>query len=156
MKRGLVLIAGVPIALAASFYISTRVVQPPNTAIVVATLKQDKLVQKSQRPLNRTYCSERVVPPAPLLPPAPVEPAAREPEPEPAPAPLPAPRRSAAVARHQRIRAALPVAVAVLIAVGLVAAAIALLSAFGADTNVRAPWDGPDAPVVHPAPLNDQ
>ena len=52
MKRGLVLIAGVPIALVASFYISMRVVQPPNTATVVATLKQDKLVQKSQRPLN--------------------------------------------------------------------------------------------------------
>ena len=52
MKRGLVLIAGVPIALVASFYISTRVVQPPNTATVVATLKQDKLVQKSTRPLN--------------------------------------------------------------------------------------------------------
>jgi hypothetical protein len=34
----------------ASFYISTRVVQPPNTATVVATLKQDKLVQKSLRP----------------------------------------------------------------------------------------------------------
>jgi hypothetical protein len=52
MKRGLVLSAGVPIALVASFYISTRVVQPPNTATVVATLKQDKLVQKSTRPLN--------------------------------------------------------------------------------------------------------
>src|SRR5262245_24960039 len=52
MKRGLVLIAGVPIALVASFYFSTRVVQPPNTATVVATLKQDKLVQKSTRPLN--------------------------------------------------------------------------------------------------------
>ena len=51
MKRGVV-IAGVPIALVASFYISTRVVQPPNTATVVATLKQDKLVQKSTRPLN--------------------------------------------------------------------------------------------------------
>jgi hypothetical protein len=86
----------------------------------------------------------------------PLEPAAREPDPTPAPAALPARRHTAAVARHQRIRAALPVAVAVLIAVGLVAAAIALLSAFGADTNVRAPWDGPDAPVVHPAPLSDQ
>jgi hypothetical protein len=52
MKRGLVLMAGVPIALVASFYISTRVIQPPNTATVVATLKQDKLVQKSTRPLN--------------------------------------------------------------------------------------------------------
>jgi hypothetical protein len=39
MKRGLVLIAGTPIALVASFYLSTRVVQPPNTATVVATLK---------------------------------------------------------------------------------------------------------------------
>ena len=52
MKRGSVLIAGLAIALVASFYISTRVVQPPNTATVVATLKQDKLVQKSTRPLN--------------------------------------------------------------------------------------------------------
>ena len=58
MKRGLVLIAGVPIALEASFYISTRVVQPPNTATVVATLKQDKLVQKSMRPLNRPVAVE--------------------------------------------------------------------------------------------------
>ncbi len=97
-----------------------------------------------------------VAPPEPPAVEPPLEPAAREPAPTPAPTPLPAPRRSAAVARHQRIRAALPVAVAVLIAVGLVAAAIALLSAFGADPNVRAPWDGPDAPVVHPAPLNDQ
>jgi hypothetical protein len=52
MKRGLVSIAGAPIALVASFYLSTRVVQPPNTATVVATLKQDKLVQKSTRPVN--------------------------------------------------------------------------------------------------------
>ena len=52
MKHGLVVIAGVPIALVASFYILTRVVQPPNTATVVATLKQDKLVQNSTRPIN--------------------------------------------------------------------------------------------------------
>jgi hypothetical protein len=50
MKHGLVVIAGVPIALVASFYILTRVV--PNTATVVATLKQDKLVQNSTRPFN--------------------------------------------------------------------------------------------------------
>ena len=35
MKHGLVVTAGVPIALVASFYILTRVVQPPNTATVV-------------------------------------------------------------------------------------------------------------------------
>ena len=52
MKRGSVLIAGLAIALVASFYISTRVVQPPNTATVVTTLKQDKLVQKSTPPFN--------------------------------------------------------------------------------------------------------
>jgi hypothetical protein len=125
----------------------------------------------------------RVVPPAPLLPPAPQPPALEalpEPPAEIAPPEPPAasvrdsrdsPRsrveppeppaevevaRPAPVARHQRIRAALPVAVAVLIAVGLVAAAIALLSAFGSDSNVRAPWDGPDAPVVHPAPISGQ
>jgi anti-sigma factor RsiW len=115
----------------------------------------------------------RVVPPAPLLPPAPQPPALEAPpEPpaieEPPPAPVTKfpdggkfvtqapPARPAAVARHQRIRAALPVAVAVLVAVGLVAAAIALLSAFGADENLSAPWDGPDAPVVHPAPISGQ
>jgi hypothetical protein len=140
----------------------------------------------------------RVVPPVPLLPPAPeppvleapdppaaIEPpeppAAEIPAPEPPaaieppepPAEIPAPEPPAAieppepsaeidvippaaVARHQRIRAALPVAVAVLIAVGLVAAAIALLSAFGSDSHVRAPWDAPDAPVVHPAPISGQ
>jgi hypothetical protein len=122
----------------------------------------------------------RVVPAPPLLPPAPeppaldapaapaplppaeppaeVEPPAAQPpaEVEPPAAELDRPRPAAAVARHQRIRAALPVAVAVLVAVGLVAAAIALLSAFGADENVRAPWDGPDAPVVHPAPISGQ
>jgi hypothetical protein len=87
-----------------------------------------------------------------------VEPPAAQPpaEVEPPAAELDRPRPAAAVARHQRIRAALPVAVAVLVAVGLVAAAIALLSAFGADENVRAPWDGPDAPVVHPAPISGQ
>jgi hypothetical protein len=118
----------------------------------------------------------RVVPPAPLLPQAP-EPAALEPAPEPPAVIEPAPEPPAviepaaeppavideppalvpaAAVRHQRIRAALPVAVAVLIAIGLVAAAIAVLSAFGADPNVRAPWDGPDAPVVHPAPISGQ
>jgi anti-sigma factor RsiW len=116
----------------------------------------------------------RVVPSPPLLPPAPEPPALEAPA-DPAPLPpaeppaeveppaaeppaaeLDRPRPAAAVARHQRIRAALPVAVAVLVAVGLVAAAIALLSAFGADENVRAPWDGPDAPVVHPAPISGQ
>jgi hypothetical protein len=96
----------------------------------------------------------RVVPPAPLLPPAPEPVALSAPEPPAEIAAAEAP--PAAAARHQRIRAALPVAVAVLIAVGLVAAAIALLSAFGADPNIRAPWDGPDAPVVHPAPISGQ
>jgi hypothetical protein len=96
-------------------------------------------------------------PPA-AQPPAEAEPPAAQPpaEAEPPAAELARPRPAAAVARHQRIRAALPVAVAVLVAVGLVAAAIALLSAFGADENVRAPWDGPDAPVVHPAPISGQ
>jgi anti-sigma factor RsiW len=116
----------------------------------------------------------RVVPSPPLLPPAPEPPTLEAPA-DPAPLPpaeppaeveppaaeppaaeLDRPRPAATVARHQRIRAALPVAVAVLVAVGLVAAAIALLSAFGADENVRAPWDGPDAPVVHPAPISGQ
>jgi hypothetical protein len=92
----------------------------------------------------------RVVPPAPLLPPAP-EPAVVAPA-----VTAIEPAEPAGIARHQRIRAALPVAVAVLIAIGLVAAAIALLSAFGADPNVRAPWDSPDAPVVHPAPVSGQ
>jgi hypothetical protein len=90
----------------------------------------------------------RVVPPAPQLPRAPQPPSPREHPPTRIAAPAPA--------RHQRIRAALPVAVAVLIAVGLVAAAIALLSAFGGDGSVRAPWDAPDAPVVHPAPISGQ
>jgi hypothetical protein len=96
----------------------------------------------------------RVVPPAPLLPAAP-EPPALAPAPRPEP-PAVAPPVAATTLRHQRIRAALPVAVAVLIAVGLVAAAIALLSAFGADQTTRAPWDSPDAPVVHPAPISGQ
>jgi hypothetical protein len=98
-------------------------------------------------------------PPAEVEPPAEIvaaEPPAETVAAEPPAAELDRPRPAAAVARHQRIRAALPVAVAVLVAVGLVAAAIALLSAFGADENVRAPWDGPDAPVVHPAPISGQ
>jgi hypothetical protein len=113
----------------------------------------------------------RVVPPAPQLPPAP-EPAALEPAPpepdrrtfdeEPVVADHPAPTPSAtpgtvppvAPARHQRIRAALPIAVAVLIAIGLIAAAIALLG-YNND-NARAPWNAPNAPVVHPAPISGQ
>jgi hypothetical protein len=113
----------------------------------------------------------RVVPPAPQLPPAP-EPAALEaapPEPEvrtfdeepfvaghPAPTPSATPGTvpSAAPARHHRLRAALPIAVAVLIAIGLIAAAIALL---GYDNdNASAPWNAPNAPVVHPAPISGQ
>lgn len=85
----------------------------------------------------------RVVPPAPQLPPAPEPPSAT-------------PGTVPPVARHDRVRAALPVAVAVLVAIGLVAAAIALLSAFGGDDNLRAPWDMPNAPVVHPAPISGQ
>jgi hypothetical protein len=98
----------------------------------------------------------RVVPPAPVLPPAPEPPA-----PEAAPA---EPERRTVVAavsvppatpaRHKRIRAALPIAVAVLIAIGLIAAAIALLG-YNND-NARAPWNAPNAPVVHPAPINGQ
>jgi hypothetical protein len=111
----------------------------------------------------------RVVPPAPLLPRAPeppaLEPAALEPAPAAArlptlveePEPVVAEIQRPTPPTHQRIRAALPVAVAVLIAVGLVAAAIALLSAFGGtDKNARAPWDRPGAPVVHPAPISGQ
>jgi len=113
----------------------------------------------------------RVVPPAPQLPPAPqpaaLEPAPREPErrtveEEPVVAGHPAPTPSAtpgtvppvAPARHQRIRAALPIAVAVLVAIGLIAAAIALLG-YNND-NASAPWNAPNAPVVHPAPISDQ
>jgi hypothetical protein len=108
-------------------------------------------------PLPPAEPPAEVEPPA-AQPPAEVDPPAAQPpaEVEPPAAELDRPRPAAAVARHQRIRAALPVAVAVLVAVGLVAAAIALLSAFGADENVRAPWDGPDAPVVHPAPISGQ
>jgi hypothetical protein len=93
-------------------------------------------------PAVRERAQLRVVPPAPQLPPAPAEP----------PAPL---LEKAAPPEHRR-RAALPVAVAVLIAVGLVAAAIALLSAFDDDSPVRAPWDTPNAPIVHPPPISDQ
>jgi hypothetical protein len=50
MKRGIVLIAGAPVALVASFYISTRLVHPPTAAAAVATLKQGKL--DLTRPLN--------------------------------------------------------------------------------------------------------
>jgi hypothetical protein len=106
-------------------------------------------------PLPPAEPPAEVQPPA-AEPPAAEPPAAEPPAAEPPAAELDRPRPAAAVARHQRIRAALPVAVAVLVAVGLVAAAIALLSAFGADENVRAPWDGPDAPVVHPAPISGQ
>jgi Putative zinc-finger len=122
----------------------------------------------------------RVVPPAPQLPPAP-EPAAleaappgahaaegggsaerrtfdQEPvvagHPEPTPSATPGTVPPVAPARHQRIRAALPIAVAVLIAIGLIAAAIAL---FGYNNdNARAPWNAPNAPVVHPAPISGQ
>jgi hypothetical protein len=113
----------------------------------------------------------RAVPPPPRLPPAP-EPAALEAAPpeaerrtfdeEPVVAGHPAPTPGAtpgtvppvAPARHQRIRAALPIAVAVLIAIGLIAAAIALLG-YNND-NASAPWNAPNAPVVHPAPISGQ
>jgi hypothetical protein len=99
--------------------------------------------------------------PAAIEAPAALEPLPPPDEPVPFPAPppappLPVPLPPAAMARHQRIRAALPVAVAVLIAVGLIAAAIALLSRIGDDPGARAPWDAPNAPLVHPPPLNDQ
>ena len=104
----------------------------------------------------------RVVPPAPQLPPAPAEPERRTFDEEPVVAGDPAPTPSAtpgtvppvAPARHQRIRAALPIAVAVLIAIGLIAAAIALLG--DNNDNARAPWNAPNAPIVHPAPINGQ
>jgi Putative zinc-finger len=109
----------------------------------------------------------RVVPPPPQLPPAP-EPAALEPAPQEAerstvvsvesvPPVTPVTQGSVppvTAARHQRIRAALPIAVAVLIAIGLIAAAIALLG-YGND-NARAPWNSPNAPIVHPAPISGQ
>jgi Putative zinc-finger len=107
----------------------------------------------------------RVVPPRPLLPPATPgtvptvapEPARTEPdrptvtdELEPVVASPPAPTHP----HHSRIRAALPIAVAVLIAIGLIAAAIALLG-YNND-NAQAPWNAPNAPVVQPPPLSDQ
>jgi hypothetical protein len=114
----------------------------------------------------------RVVPAPALLPAAPEPPAIEEPAPitalpskadpapvdfeTPPPAPLPVPAPRATPDRHQRIRAALPVAVAALIAVGLIAAAIALLSTIGDDSGARAPWDAPNAPIVHPTPLSEQ
>jgi putative zinc finger protein len=112
----------------------------------------------------------RVVPPLPQLPRAP-EPVAHVDVPPPfapahpappsptvveeapvatsaAPTPAPAPHPS-------RIRAALPIAVAALIAIGLIAAAIALLG-YRHDDNKGAPWNAPNAPVVHPAPISAQ
>jgi hypothetical protein len=116
------------------------------------------------KPAEAPRARLRVVPAPPRLPAA-AEPPAPEPVPVEAAAPPPAveppateiaPLPPATVARHQRIRAALPVAVAVLIAVGLIAAAIALLSTIGVDAGLRAPWDASNAPIVHPAPLSDQ
>jgi hypothetical protein len=109
----------------------------------------------------------RVVPEPPLLPPAPEPPVleprapappvlAPAPEPEPDPVEVVAAPPAAVPVRRDRVRAALPVAVAALLAVGLIAAAIALLSQFGSDPNVRAPWDAPDAPLVNPAPISGQ
>jgi hypothetical protein len=115
----------------------------------------------------------RVVPPTPQLPAAPEPTAAPDPtapaepqrrivdeeplvagHPAPTPGATPGTVPPVAPARHQRIRAALPIAVAVLIAVGLVAAAIALLG-YNND-NTTAPWNAPNAPVVHPAPISGQ
>jgi hypothetical protein len=110
----------------------------------------------------------RIVPEPALLPPAPEPPALEPPAPEPpvleppvlVPVPeaveLPVAAPRASPARRDRVRAALPVAVAALLAVGLIAAAIALLSQFGSDPDVRAPWDAPDAPLVNPAPISAQ
>ncbi|TML07186.1 MAG: zf-HC2 domain-containing protein [Actinobacteria bacterium] len=112
----------------------------------------------------------RVVPPAPQLPAAP-EPAAlgahaaegggsaAPPEPDrptvvEEPEPVVAEIQPPTPASHKRIRAALPIAVAVLIAIGLIAAAIALFG-YGNDT-ARAPWNTPNAPIVHPAPISGQ
>lgn len=52
MKRGLVLMAGAPLALVTSFYLSTRLIDPPNAAAPVSTLKQAKLADPAW-PLNR-------------------------------------------------------------------------------------------------------
>jgi len=91
----------------------------------------------------------RVVPPAPLLP-APPEPDRRT-----VGATMgTVPPVAHTPARHERIRAALPIAVAVLVAIGLIAAAIALLG-YNND-NARAPWNAPNAPIVHPAPISGQ
>jgi hypothetical protein len=96
-----------------------------------------------------------------------VPPAAPEPPPEPAgeivpAAPSPAvaeraprrgldPARRAALARTARVLAAVLVVAAVLAAI-----ALGIIALAGHHHDQSAPWDGPDAPVVHPAPLSGQ
>ena len=114
----------------------------------------------------------RVVPPPPQLPPATpgtVPTVARVDVPPPFAPAHPAPSSPTLVqeavvvaaspaptpVHHSRIRAALPIAVAVLIAIGLIAAAIALLG-YKHDDNAQAPWNAPNAPNIQPPPLSAQ
>ena len=96
-----------------------------------------------------------VAPPFAPAQPAPDRPTfVEEPEPVVADTTAPTPARHTP-ARHERIRAALPVAVAVLIAIGLIAAAIALLG-YKHDDNAQAPWNAPNAPIIQPPPISAQ
>jgi putative intracellular protease/amidase len=61
------------------------------------------------------------------------------------------PERRAAAARTAKIIAAIVAIALLLAAVGLGIAQLA-----GGDDRQSAPWDGPDAPVVHPAPISGQ
>lgn len=105
--------------------------------------------QLAERPRLRLVPPEieriDVQPPSAPAHPAPASPTLVE---EAVVAPTPAPHQS-------RARAALPIAVAALIAIGLIAAAIALLG-YRHDDNNTAPWNAPNAPVVQPAPISAQ
>lgn len=89
----------------------------------------------------------RVVPPAPP----------QEQEPVDSPAPVvvarraPSPARRAAALRTAKVLAAIIVVAALLAAIGLGISRLA-----GGGHKQAAPWDGPDTPVVHPAPLSGQ
>jgi hypothetical protein len=86
---------------------------------------------------------------------------AEEPAPQDTPAPVVvaerAPRRGLDPARRAALARSAKVLAAVLV-VAAVLAAIALGIGRLADRHHdrSAPWDGPDAPVVHPAPLSGQ
>ena len=115
-----------------------RIVPPRRTPARTGAARSRSRLQSCRRAGAR-----RGQPPRPLTPPARSRPGDSPPS-----------RRPRGMTRD-RIRAALPVAVAVLIAIGLVAAAIALLRLRHND-NAQAPWNAPNAPVVHPPPLSDQ